>query len=73
MALLAFINRYRDLLFPLAIIACLVVIVVPLPQPCSIAFGRQHCDRRRHPAYDDLRQITARIQRFPRPAGRDRP
>lgn len=31
MALLAFINRYRDLLFPLAIIACLVVIVVPLP------------------------------------------
>lgn len=31
MALIALLNRYKDLLFPLAIIACLVVIVVPLP------------------------------------------
>lgn len=31
MAVLNFINRYRDLLFPFAIIACLVVILVPLP------------------------------------------
>ena len=31
MGLLAFINRFRDLLFPIGIISCVVVILVPLP------------------------------------------
>ena len=60
------VSRIQDLVFPIAIIASVLVILVPLPPALlDVLLAAQHHDRRDHPADDDLRAHAARFQHLP--------